>query len=260
MSPQDTSWRQHRRRHIAAGALIPARVEASLAVLKRATMVLTNFNGTGVGFGFGVGCGFGVGWGFGGMPLNFLGLGAGGGCGVGLGLGWGFGTAFGSQYRSSTLTFQGIEFSSKDQGADKEVFTLSQVAQHKSRKDCWFVIKGRVLNVTSFLEEHPGGEEVLLEWAGKDASKAFEDIGHSKAAQTLVLKYQVGVLEGHTVQDQDADKYAAPKEAKKEGMSAFVVKDTAVQKYAALIEFAVPLLVAGSFFAYRYVTAVAGHM
>lgn len=45
----------------------------------------------------------------------------GGGCGVGLGLGWGFGTAFGSQYRSSTLTFQGIEFSSNNQGADKEL-------------------------------------------------------------------------------------------------------------------------------------------
>ncbi|KAI3412901.1 Cytochrome b5 heme-binding domain-containing protein [Psidium guajava] len=144
--------------------------------------------------------------------------------------------------------------------AEKRVFSLSQVAQHKSRKDCWFVIKGRVLNVTSFLEEHPGGEEVLLESAGKDASKAFEDIGHSKAAQTLLLKYQVGVLEGHTVQDQDADKYAAPKEAKKEGMSAFVVKDTPLQKYAALIEFAVPLLVASSYFAYRYITAVASHV
>ncbi|XP_022159826.1 protein TRIGALACTOSYLDIACYLGLYCEROL 5, chloroplastic-like isoform X1 [Momordica charantia] len=78
-------------------------------------MVLTNFNGAGVGFGFGVGCGFGVGWGFGGMPLNFLGLGAGGGCGVGLGLGWGFGTAFGSKYRSSRMIFQGIEFDKKDQ-------------------------------------------------------------------------------------------------------------------------------------------------
>lgn len=36
----------------------------------------------------------------------------GGGCGVGLGLGWGFGTAFGSQYRSSRVTFQGLEFGS----------------------------------------------------------------------------------------------------------------------------------------------------
>ncbi|KAK9269962.1 hypothetical protein L1049_025535 [Liquidambar formosana] len=65
--------------------------------------------------GFGVGCGFGVGWGFGGMPLNTLGLGVGGGCGVGLGLGWGFGTAFGSQYRSARVTFQGMDFNSSGQ-------------------------------------------------------------------------------------------------------------------------------------------------
>ncbi|EYU25497.1 hypothetical protein MIMGU_mgv1a017008mg [Erythranthe guttata] len=76
-------------------------------------MVITNFNGAGVGFGFGVGCGFGVGWGFGGMPLNIFGLGAGGGCGVGLGLGWGFGSAYGSQYHGSGATFQGVEFASK---------------------------------------------------------------------------------------------------------------------------------------------------
>jgi hypothetical protein len=33
---------------------------------------------------------------------------------VGLGLGWGFGTAFGSHYRSSRLTFQGIELETAD--------------------------------------------------------------------------------------------------------------------------------------------------
>ncbi|KAB5568881.1 hypothetical protein DKX38_002674 [Salix brachista] len=49
-----------------------------------------------------------------GMPMNILGLGAGAGCGVGLGLGWGFGTAFGSQYRSSTVTFQGMELAKKE--------------------------------------------------------------------------------------------------------------------------------------------------
>ncbi|CAI0451691.1 unnamed protein product [Linum tenue] len=83
-------------------------------------MVLTNFDGVGVGFGFGVGCGFGVGWGFGGMPLNILGLGAGGGCGVGLGLGWGFGSAFGSHYRSSRLTFHGVEFGKKDEPSNSK--------------------------------------------------------------------------------------------------------------------------------------------
>jgi len=33
----------------------------------------------------------------------------GGGCGVGFGLGWGFGSTFGSQYRSSRVSFHGIE-------------------------------------------------------------------------------------------------------------------------------------------------------
>ncbi|VVA92793.1 unnamed protein product [Arabis nemorensis] len=53
------------------------------------------------------------------MPLNVLGVGAGGGCGVGLGLGWGFGTAFGSHYRSSRLTFQGIELEKAEKREDK---------------------------------------------------------------------------------------------------------------------------------------------
>ena len=55
--------------------------------------------------------------------------------------------------------------------------------------------------MTKFLEEHPGGEEVILEVAGKDATKEFDVIGHSKAAQNMVLKYQVGVLQGATVQE-----------------------------------------------------------
>ncbi|GAY47948.1 hypothetical protein CUMW_108280 [Citrus unshiu] len=92
-------------------------------------MVLTYFDGAGIGFGFGVGCGFGVGWGFGGMPLNLLGLGAGGGCGVGLGLGWGFGAAFGSQYRSSRVTFQGTEFGRKDKNDRKEVKDIRESTQ-----------------------------------------------------------------------------------------------------------------------------------
>ncbi|KAG9456346.1 hypothetical protein H6P81_000854 [Aristolochia fimbriata] len=92
-------------------------------------MVLTNFDGFGVGLGFGVGCGFGIGWGFGGMPLHTLGLGAGGGCGIGFGLGWGFGTAFGSHYRTSEVKFQGIDFShgktAPDQSKDTQTVESS---------------------------------------------------------------------------------------------------------------------------------------
>ena len=33
------------------------------------------------------------------------------------------------------------------------------------------VIKGKAYDVTKFLDEHPGGEEVLLDMAGKDATQ-----------------------------------------------------------------------------------------
>ncbi|GAB4852298.1 hypothetical protein Ancab_016490 [Ancistrocladus abbreviatus] len=138
---------------------------------------------------------------------------------------------------------------------EHRVFTLSQVAQHKSSKDCWLVIHGKVIDVTKFLEEHPGGEEVLLEVAGKDASKQFDDIGHSNAAQKLLLKYQVGVLQGY---HQKAEEYTnGINDTYKEGpkgkeMSAFVIKESSGPKYAAFLEFFVPLVVAVSYFGYSY--------
>ncbi|XP_027904340.1 cytochrome b5 [Vigna unguiculata] len=218
-------------------------------------MVITTFNGTGVGFGFGVGCGFGIGWGFGGMPLNLLGLGAGGGCGVGVGLGWGFGTAFGSKYRSSRVTFQGVEFDSKETVNSKEFSKPStEVAQHRSNRDCWVVINGRVLDVTKFLQEHPGGEEVILEVAGKEATKQFDAIGHSKAAQNMVVKYQVGVLQGAKVEEVDMNDDVVDTESNTKEMSAFVIKDGANYKSISFYEFFVPLLVATLYFGYRCLT------
>ncbi|KAF5739462.1 Cytochrome B5 n3 ATCB5-D CB5-D [Tripterygium wilfordii] len=136
--------------------------------------------------------------------------------------------------------------------ADQIVFTLSQVAQHKSKKDCWLIIHGRVLNVTKFLEEHPGGEEVLLESAGKDATKEFKDIGHSKAAENLLIKYQVGVLQGHNVKDGDMKEASSPSNTKE--IRAFVIKNDTISKCKALLDFFVPVLAAASYFSFRCLT------
>merc|ERR1719491_1456346 len=55
-------------------------------------------------------------------------------------------------------------------------FTMEEGAKHTSKTDCWVVVAGQVLNVTSFLSEHPGGELAILTFAGKDATEEFNMI------------------------------------------------------------------------------------
>lgn len=78
--------------------------------------------------------------------------------------------------------------------AEEKTFSLKEVANHNSNKSSWIVIHNSIYDVTQFLNEHPGGEEVLLEQAGKEATEAFEDVGHSTDARELMKKYKIGEL------------------------------------------------------------------
>ena len=42
-------------------------------------------------------------------------------------------------------------------------YTMEEVAKHnKNKGDVWVVLNGRVLNVSNFLSQHPGGELAIL--------------------------------------------------------------------------------------------------
>jgi cytochrome b involved in lipid metabolism len=50
----------------------------------------------------------------------------------------------------------------------------------------------KVYDVSKYLDDHPGGAEVLLDVAGQDADEFFEDIGHSNDARDELKKYHIG--------------------------------------------------------------------
>jgi len=78
--------------------------------------------------------------------------------------------------------------------AKERVFTRSEVEKNDDMDKVLFILHDKVYNVHSFLNEHPGGEEILLEHKGQDASEDFDDVGHSKDAMELMKTYEVGVL------------------------------------------------------------------
>lgn len=73
-------------------------------------------------------------------------------------------------------------------------YTYQDVAEHNTKKDIFVVIHDNVYDCTKFIDEHPGGEEVMLDVAGQDATEAFEDVGHSDEARETLETLKVGVL------------------------------------------------------------------
>uniref|UniRef100_A0A4W5Q2W1 Cytochrome b5 type B n=1 Tax=Hucho hucho TaxID=62062 RepID=A0A4W5Q2W1_9TELE len=78
--------------------------------------------------------------------------------------------------------------------SDVKYYTLEEIKAHNMGNDTWLIIHDKVYNITSFLEEHPGGEEVLVEQAGADATESFEDVGHSTDAREMLIQYYIGEL------------------------------------------------------------------
>ncbi|KAJ5594696.1 FMN-dependent dehydrogenase [Penicillium hispanicum] len=54
--------------------------------------------------------------------------------------------------------------------------TGAAVAEHNSKDSCWVIVHGKAYDVTEFLPEHPGGQKIILKYAGKDATEEFDPI------------------------------------------------------------------------------------
>ncbi|XWS76832.1 hypothetical protein CRYUN_Cryun01aG0211500 [Craigia yunnanensis] len=128
-------------------------------------------------------------------------------------------------------------------GSGQKVFVYEDVAKHKERNSCWLLISGKVYDVTPFLEEHPGGDEVLLAASGKDATEDFEDVGHSDDAKEMMEKYYIGEVDSSTVPVPKKFKTQASAVAHKHDEPGFPIK---------ILQFLVPLLILGFAFAWQF--------
>eukprot|EP01133_Synstelium_polycarpum_P017540 gene17540-20930_t len=69
---------------------------------------------------------------------------------------------------------------------------MEEVSKHCTRDDLWMVIEGKVYDCTTFVDDHPGGGEYLIQVAGTDATNDFVDIGHSEKAYAMLTDFYIG--------------------------------------------------------------------
>eukprot|EP01115_Flamella_aegyptia_P015154 TRINITY_DN90_c3_g1_i1.p1 TRINITY_DN90_c3_g1~~TRINITY_DN90_c3_g1_i1.p1 ORF type:complete len:81 (+),score=16.67 TRINITY_DN90_c3_g1_i1:458-700(+) len=76
-----------------------------------------------------------------------------------------------------------------------KTYTWNEINKHNSQEDLWIVIKGKVYDVTTFYNDHPGGGDLLLDAVGEDAEELFfEDIEHSEEAVEMLKDFYIGDL------------------------------------------------------------------
>ncbi|KAJ3069391.1 hypothetical protein HDU98_007520, partial [Podochytrium sp. JEL0797] len=74
-------------------------------------------------------------------------------------------------------------------------FTRDEVSRHNKPDDLWVIIDSVVYDLTRFVAAHPGGEHVLFEAAGKDATEEFYAL-HRHAVLQKYTKFAIGNIAG----------------------------------------------------------------
>mmetsp|Transcript_21555 Transcript_21555/g.50162 ORF Transcript_21555/g.50162 Transcript_21555/m.50162 type:complete len:127 (+) Transcript_21555:30-410(+) len=69
---------------------------------------------------------------------------------------------------------------------EKLEITPEEVEKHNTRKDGWIILNGEALDVTRWISLHPGGEQTISSYLGKDASTEWNMI------------HQPGTVERHS--------------------------------------------------------------
>ncbi|KAH9844161.1 cytochrome b5-like heme/steroid binding domain-containing protein [Rhodofomes roseus] len=127
--------------------------------------------------------------------------------------------------------------------SETKIITYDELKKNNKKDSLYILIHQKVYNVSKFIDEHPGGDEVILAETGKDATEAFEDVGHSDEARAILKDLFVGEFE--------KDGALKVKPAYDSHSSGSQAVNTAVQQGSNMMYF-VPLAMLGAYFAWRY--------
>lgn len=86
-------------------------------------------------------------------------------------------------------------------GRTLPTLTRAEVESHNTSQSCYVTYQGKVFDLTDFADDHPGGGDLLLEFAGKDVEEILKDENshvHSESAYDVLDESLVGFLSDKT--------------------------------------------------------------
>jgi len=77
-------------------------------------------------------------------------------------------------------------------------FTMEEIAKHNKKDDLWVVVKGVVMDLTNWLDEHPGGPQAIMNFMGRDATEEFEMLHDDEVIPKYAPQQVIGRVKGQT--------------------------------------------------------------
>ncbi|KAL1879231.1 Osmotic growth protein [Diaporthe australafricana] len=77
-------------------------------------------------------------------------------------------------------------------------FSMEEVAKHNKKDDLWVVVKGVVMDLTNWLDEHPGGPQAIMNFMGRDATEEFEMLHDDEVIPKYAPQQVIGRVQGQT--------------------------------------------------------------
>lgn len=76
-----------------------------------------------------------------------------------------------------------------------KIYSSSEVAKHRTAQSCWTIINSGVYDLTSWINQHPGGPAVIKAICGKNGTSAFngQHLGQQRP-ENILASYKIGKL------------------------------------------------------------------
>ncbi|MEM0476234.1 MAG: cytochrome b5-like heme/steroid binding domain-containing protein [Candidatus Aenigmatarchaeota archaeon] len=99
------------------------------------------------------------------------------------------------EQNQQTATNDQIQTSTGQETKKLNFYTIEEISKHNSQENCWTVIRGKVYDLTQWIDKHPGGADKILSICGKDGTQAFvQKHGDKEKPEKILKEFEIGVL------------------------------------------------------------------